>query len=110
MPARQGGRDQFFVGGLGSVFLVPANNTFGNMPRNWLFGPKFINQDMSLAKRFTITERSQVELRAEAFNAFNHTNLGDPNSNVPIPTPVRLRDLRPGYQMRRLQFALRLDF
>ncbi len=106
----KGGRDQFFVGGLGSVFLVPANNTFGNMPRNWLFGPKFINLDMSLAKRFTITERSHVELRAEAFNALNHTNLGDPNGNVTDPNAGQITGLAPGYQMRRLQFALRLDF
>ncbi len=106
----QGGRNQFFVGGLGSVFAVPGNNTFGNEPRNWLFGPQYINQDLSLAKRFNITEKSRIELRAEAFNAFNHTNLGDPNTNVTDPNAGQITGLAPGYQMRRLQFAMRLDF
>ena len=106
----KGGRDQFFVGGLGTVFLVPANNTFGNMPRNWLFGPQFINQDLSLSKNFRITERFRFQLRGEFFNAFNHTNLGDPNTNVTDPNAGQITGLASSYQMRRLQFAFRLDF
>jgi hypothetical protein len=106
----KGGRDQFFVGGLGSVFLVPANNTFGNMPRNWLFGPKFINQDLSVFKTFAVTEKYKLQLRGEAFNAFNHTNLGTPNTNVTDPNAGQITSLAANYQMRRVQFALRLDF
>jgi hypothetical protein len=101
-------RDQWYVGGLGKAFLVPANNTFGNYPRNSLRGPKFVNQDVSLAKRFAITEKSRFELRAEAFNAFNHTNLGDPDSNVTSGNAGRINGLQG--QMRRLQFAARIDF
>jgi hypothetical protein len=105
-----GGREQFFKGGLGAVFLLPANNTFGNMPRNWLFGPRFINQDLSVFKTFAITERAHFQLRGEAFNAFNHTNLGDPNTNVTSSTAGQITGLAPGSQMRRLQFAGRLDW
>ncbi len=106
----KGNRDQFFVGGLGTAFLVPANNTFGNYRPNTLHGPIFINQDLSLAKSFAVTERMKLQLRAEAFNAFNHTNLGDPNNNVTSPNVGQITGLAPNYEMRRMQFALRLDF
>jgi hypothetical protein len=106
----KGGREQFFVGGLGSAFLIPANDTFGNFPRNGLFGPRFINQDLSLAKSFNLTERYRLSLRAETFNTFNHTNLGDPNSDVTSPDAGKITGIAPSYQMRRVQFGFRLDW
>ena len=38
---------------------------------------------MGLSKDFAITERSHFQLRGEAFNLFNHTNFGDPSTQVP---------------------------
>ncbi|MGD0740786.1 MAG: carboxypeptidase regulatory-like domain-containing protein [Terracidiphilus sp.] len=58
-------------------------NTFGNMPRNLIRGYDYWDVDMGLSKDFAITERSHFQLRAEAFNLFNHTNFGDPNTQVP---------------------------
>ncbi|MDR3753866.1 MAG: carboxypeptidase regulatory-like domain-containing protein [Terracidiphilus sp.] len=58
-------------------------NTFGNMPRNAVRGYDYWDVDMGLSKDFAITERSHFQLRAEAFNLFNHTNFGDPNTQVP---------------------------
>jgi hypothetical protein len=105
-----GDRRQWFVGGLGGAFLVPANNTFGNYPINTLYGPRFINQDMSLVKNFAITERAKIGFRVEAFNVFNHTNLGLPNNNVTDPGAGQINGMPINAQMRRLQFAARLDF
>jgi hypothetical protein len=31
--------------------------------------------DLSLGKSFRITERSRIQIRADMFNALNHTNL-----------------------------------
>ena len=105
-----GGRNGFFVGGLGKAFLLPANNVFGNYPRNGLFGPQFINVDMSLAKTFALTERYRFSLRAESFNVANHTNLGDPNSDLSSGSVGKITGIAPSYQMRRMQFGFRLDF
>ncbi|MGD0348321.1 MAG: carboxypeptidase regulatory-like domain-containing protein [Terracidiphilus sp.] len=58
-------------------------NIFGNMPRNSIRGYDYWDVDMGLSKDFAITERSHLQLRAEAFNLFNHTNFGDPNTQVP---------------------------
>ena len=58
-------------------------NIFGNMPRNSVRGYDYWDVDMGLSKDFALTERAHFQLRAEAFNLFNHTNFGDPNTNVP---------------------------
>ncbi len=105
-----GDRKRWFTGGLGGAFLLPANNTFGNYKINTLWGPRFINQDLSLAKKFALTERARISFRVEAFNIFNHTNLGGPNNNITDPNVGQINGLPNGAQMRRLQFAGRLDF
>jgi hypothetical protein len=38
---------------------------------------------MGLSKNFALTEKTHLQLRAEAFNLFNHTNFSDPNTIVP---------------------------
>jgi hypothetical protein len=108
-------RTQWFVGCPGGIrncgtFGLPANNQFGNFPLNGLRGPRFVNQDLSVAKNFNITEKYRFSLRGEAFNVWNHTNLGDPDSNVTSPSAGRITSLAPSYEMRRLQFAFRLDW
>lgn len=103
-------RDQWFVGGLGRAFLIPADNTFGNFGINTLHGPKFYQQDLSLAKTFQFNERFNLNFRAEAFNVWNHANLGLPVNNVTASDAGRINSLAPNSQMRRMQFALRLGF
>jgi hypothetical protein len=103
-------RDQWFVGGLGGAFALPANGQFGRYAINSLKGPRFINQDVALAKAFAATEKLRFTLRAEAYNVFNHTNLGMPERNVTAGNAGRITGIAFGSQMRRLQYALRLDF
>lgn len=103
-------RGQWFVSGLGGAFLVPADNSFGNYPINSLLGPGFYQQDLSLAKTFKATEKVSINLRAEAFNVWNHTNLGNPNSNVTSGDAGRISGLAGNSQMRRMQFGIRIGF
>jgi hypothetical protein len=107
-----GNRDQWFVGGLGGAFTLPATNTFGNYPLNQLYGPHFISQDVSLMKAFSLTERFKFTLRGDATNAFNHTNLGSPNNNILDPKAGQITTTAFGgaYQMRRLQFSGTINF
>jgi hypothetical protein len=106
----QGNRNQWFVGGIGSAFLIPSANTFGNYPINTLLGPRFIQQDISLAKTFKLSERFGFILRTDASNAFNHTNLGLPNSDVQSPNAGQITGLAAGGTMRRLQFSGTITF
>jgi hypothetical protein len=105
-----GNRQQWFVGGIGGAFLIPAANTFGNYPIDTLFGPHFINQDLSLSKSFLITERISFMLKTDAENVFNHTNLGLPNSDVQSPSAGQITGLAAGDVTRRLQFSGTIRF
>jgi len=43
--------------------------------RNAFRGPGFWNMDMGLYKRIKFNEKYSMQLRLEAFNVFNHSNL-----------------------------------
>ena len=45
-------------------------------------GPRFGSLDLTLVKRFTLTERTRLDIRGEAFNLFNHVNFKDPNQTT----------------------------
>jgi len=112
-----GNRSQWFVGCPQQVctsgpYAFPGAQTFGNYPINTLIGPHFIQQDLTLAKSFRITERVSFRLRTDAQNVLNHTNLGLPNSDVQSSnagqiTSLALNGLAP---MRRLQFSGTISF
>ena len=65
-----------------AAYANPADGTFGNSRRNTLVGPDFANVNLSLAKEFPIHEAIALEIRADAFNMFNHVNWGNPDANV----------------------------
>jgi hypothetical protein len=44
-----------------------------------MLSPGLEKVDLGLMKNFRITEATSLQLRAEAFNIFNHTNLGGMN-------------------------------
>ena len=56
--------------------------TLGDEQRGSLVGPAYMGFDLSLSKTTSLAERLQMQLRAEAFNFVNHTNLGQPNVNL----------------------------
>jgi Carboxypeptidase regulatory-like domain/TonB dependent receptor len=97
------------------AFSRPAIGTFGNVGRDSYFGPNYFNTDLAIAKSFNLREGIQLQFRAEAFNAFNHPNLGQPDSCFDcqdgnagtISSTVASQD---GTSMRRLQFAARVQF
>jgi len=47
--------------------------------RNAIYGPHFWNLDFALLKNTAISERLNLQLRAEFFNIFNHPNFALPN-------------------------------
>ena len=67
------------------AYAIPATGVFGDARRNSLYGPRFSNVNLSLAKLFPIRERASLEIRANAYNAFNHINFANPNGNIGDP-------------------------
>jgi outer membrane receptor protein involved in Fe transport len=98
--------NQYFTGN----FSVPdANIITGSYGagRNILRGPGRTNLDMTFAKRTMITERTAVELRADFFNIFNHTEFTNPDTNFANATFGQVTDTA---APRILQFAVRFTF
>jgi hypothetical protein len=64
-------------------FTQEPLGTFGNVKRNFFHGPGFNYTNLILYKDFPIgAEKSRyVEIRLEAFNAFNHADFGAPDGN-----------------------------
>jgi hypothetical protein len=56
--------------------------TYGTIGPNAFTGPHIYSYDMGLFKRFLITERINLQFRAEFFNVFNQVNFASPNTNV----------------------------
>jgi hypothetical protein len=103
------------IGSPGSAFGRPARGTFGNLPRNELRGPGYWNVDASLFKRFRIKGETNLELRIEAQNVFNHVNLGQPDDTVGVPGNLNanagfITGTAANSLQRNLQFALRFSF
>jgi len=62
--------------------------TFGNTVRNFFHGPGYNYTNLQLSKDVHITTDATryVQLRLEAFNAFNHANFASPSGNFLNPT------------------------
>ena len=50
--------------------------------RRFFHGPGINSTDLALLRDVHITESNVIQLRAEAFNAFNHTQFSNPNGSI----------------------------
>ncbi len=99
------------------AFKMPIPGTFGNAGRSELRGPGLVDVDTSLFKKIRISERFNLQLRAEAFNIFNHSNFSlanpitfDGNSASSTYSSAAGAIYQSGTSSRQLQLALKLLF
>jgi hypothetical protein len=71
-----------------TAFTLPTTGTFGSLGRGTFRGPDLADVDLSLLKNTSLSERTSLQFRAEFFNAFNHVNLGPPNTTVFSSTTI----------------------
>lgn len=106
-------------------FTDPALLRLGNTGRGALSGPGFWNYDLSVSREFPIRslgETGRLQFRAEFFNAFNHANLGNPDTQLDSPFFGLALFGRRGFESlavgtsplnefpRRIQLVLKLSF
>ena len=65
-----------------ALFSVETVGTLGNAPRRFFAGPGLNNWDLAILKDTHLAESLNLEFRAEMFNAFNHTQFGQPDGNI----------------------------
>lgn len=93
-----------------NAFAAPANGTYGNASRSFarLFGRNQTNLTLTKNIYFNNEDRYRLQLRAEAFNVFNHTQFTGvgttltTRSTFGLPTGARLP--------REFQFGAKLSF
>ena len=107
-----------------AAFVVPTGQSastapgktliVGNAPRNFLYGPGFTNEDVSLIKVYDLPREMKFQIRIEAFNVLNTAHYNAPNGNLAqlnkTQTPGSFGTINGGYSPRVMQFAGRFTF
>jgi len=95
----------------------PAVDTFGNVGRNSLRGPKYFDSDIALFKNFSITEKAKAQFQFQFYNIFNHVNLANPDncvdcldSNTGLNTGGKITGIAANSQLRSLTYGFKLSF
>ena len=90
-----------------TAFALPPFGSFGNAGRNILSGPGYQSANVSLMKNARIAERANLQIRVEAFNLLNRTNLGLPDNFFGSPT---FGSIQSAQSPRRVQFGAKILF
>lgn len=90
-----------------AAFQTNAKGTVGNAGRYTFRDPGSWNVNFSLFKTFPLVDRLALQFRAEAFNLFNHANLGAPNASF---NSTNFGKISTAGDPRIMQLALRLSF
>jgi hypothetical protein len=96
------------VAGLPCALGIPKATLFGNAGIGIVSGPALHTLDASLMKNFHFREHAYLQVRFEAFNAFNEVNLGNPVLNVGQATTGVITSTASG--ARQMQAALKVVF
>lgn len=101
----------------GAPFTVPGftnvgSGCVGNLGRNAFTTPGFFQWDMRVSKRIPVGERLKLDLIADAFNLFNHTNISAVNQLCDPSAGSTCTAGQPtaAYDARQFQFALRMTW
>jgi hypothetical protein len=90
-------------------FSQPAMGEFGNTGRNFFRQPGAWNVDLSILKRTALTERFNLEIRADMTNAFNHPTFGAPTATLTSTIFGRIRDTVISGS-RKIQLGAKINF
>lgn len=72
-----------------AAFSVPAIGSVGNAGVNIMYGPGYVNHDVTLTRKISLGEKRQFQFKVEAFNVLNHVQFTGVNSGFTF-TPCGL--------------------
>lgn len=98
------------AGACGVLLTCPQGTGFGNSSPGIVAGPGQLNFDFAIVKRtpLGLNESRNLEFRTEFFNAFNHTQFGNPVTNRGSGAFGHIQGT--SVAPRIIQFALKLNF
>ena len=129
-PVSQGGNGilqagQSCPGGKGlnpAAFTAPPAGQQGTEGRNNIPGFGLTEIDLSLSRKFALTDRVNLQFRTDAFNVFNHPNFANPDAFIGSGSSYLLSSSMLNQQIgglnslfqtggpRSLQLSLKLEF
>jgi hypothetical protein len=117
-PSIPAGSPRNQVGPPITAFDIQPFGRPGNLGRNVFTGPQYFNTDLNLAKNTSITERINLQFRAECYNVFNRIQFGQPGeSGDTLASPLTfgqalstLTQPDGTTSARQIQLALKLIF
>ena len=96
---------------------VPAATGYGDSGVGGVLGPGQFNWDISILKNTHITERVNMQFRADFYNAFNHAQFADPSGLsfgsvgfIAVSTPTSDVISHTNVNPRLIQFGLHFTF
>src|SRR5207245_10521779 len=96
------------------AFARPAGVRFGNVGRNTMRGPGVVNLDFGVFRTFKLTERFDLQFRAESSNLSNTPHFANPNGNTNSSNFGKILSTQSAAdaigRSRELRFGLRLGF
>jgi hypothetical protein len=93
-----------------SLFTLPALGTLGNARRRFFYGPGADNTDLAIEKTTALPKGMSLELRAEAFNVFNHGQFFGPASVSGNISSTNFGEVQSSSAPRLMQLAARFRF
>ncbi|HEY1483389.1 MAG TPA: TonB-dependent receptor [Candidatus Acidoferrum sp.] len=92
--------------------ITPPLGCIGNLGRNKFVMPMFFQFDLRVSKGINLGERFRLDLIADIFNLFNHTNISAVNQlcDPSAGTTCFAGQPSAAYDARQTQFALRLSW
>ncbi|MPZ20620.1 MAG: hypothetical protein GEV06_22315 [Luteitalea sp.] len=90
-----------------SCFAQPAFGTFGTGSAGLINAPGINNLDLRIGKVFPVSGTTRMEFIASFFNALNHTQWGNPVTNLQSTSFGRIGSARPA---RQINVELRFIF
>lgn len=105
----QAGTNFYFDATQRAMFSIPAPGQQGNLTRNYFTTDGYFRLDLTLGKKFRITERSNLEFRAEMQNVTNHPSFDNPTATFTSSSFGRIRDSVVSAP-RRIQLVMKFAF
>jgi hypothetical protein len=100
------------AGFTGAKFSLNAPGSQGNLPLNFINGPRYFNWNMGMFRNFKMGETRNLQLRFEAFNVLNRANffIGESSTIFNINNTANFGRVTSTYDPRIIQFGARFDF
>jgi hypothetical protein len=93
-----------------SLFSLPALGMLGNARRRFFYGPGADNTDLAVEKTTALRRGMSLELRAEAFNVFNHGQFFGPAAVSGNISSTNFGQVQSSSSPRLMQLAARFRF